>query len=154
MEEQTQTINIDKGADYFIYGASAICIGMIFFAGTSIAFAMLTAILGTASVMYLMFEARKSGRTGAKFWNWCLDNPIKCDIAMSVLFGVTFGVTTASGILAAGAAGCMNSAAFKLIRRFSPNDGYVDVPPKEPKTSRKSYDNSNRDIIPTTCRVA
>lgn len=140
------TFDLDKAGKIFIYGSSILCIGMIFVAGSAISFAMLSAALGTASVMYFMFQLRTAGRGGKKVWNWCMNHSLIVDILMGVIFGYTFGITTATGVLAAGAAGVMNSAIMNLISDYTPNGGLVDIPPKPVKgtvvkTKDASYGN-------------
>lgn len=131
-------IDLDKGAKVFIYGATLMCVVMIFVAGTSIAYAMLTGMLGTASIMYLMFQTRTAGKTGARIWNWCMNHPVLVDLTMAIAFGFMFGLTP-TGLLAAGAAGCMNSAVLNFIHDYAPNHGLVDMeqfktapPPQQP----------------------
>lgn len=125
------SFSLDSAANKFIYGASILCVAMIFFAGNAISFAMLSAMLGTASVMYFMFQLRTAGTAGKKIWNWCIKHSLIVDILMGLAFGYMFGITTATGVLAAGAAGVMNSAVMNLIIDYTPNGGLVDVPPKQ-----------------------
>lgn len=141
--------NVESAGEYLIFGCSAACIAMLFFAGSQIVFAILTAGLATVSVIYLLFEARKS-RMGARVWNWCMENPVTMDIILTVGFGLIFGVTTATGLLASGAAGVMTSAIIKLLKRYMPDGGIVDIPPKVAKQRRSV----NANIYPAEYRTA
>lgn len=120
--------NMDTG-DIVILTTAAAGVTMIFIAGQAIAFAMVTAFISTAGAIYIFYSARGT-KYGAKLWNFMMKHTVVTDLSLTAVFLFLFGTSTATALLAGGAAGAMISAALLLIRKFSANQGLVPVPTK------------------------
>lgn len=138
MLDTLENVNLDDAGDIVIGAATLACVAMIFFAGNAIAFSMVTALLGTASVLYLLLQAKNTSNIGAHTWNFCMENRLTADIVISGGFVLFFGTGTATALLSAGAAGVMTSW---CLGKFNKKIGVVPMPHKKPNKSKevKSY---------------
>jgi hypothetical protein len=108
MQEGLKSFDLDSAGDAVISGATLACVAMIFFAGNAIAFSMITALLSTASVLYLLLKS-KDTHYGGKIWRFTMKHRITTDVIISAAFVIMFGTGTATALLSAGAAGVMTS---------------------------------------------
>jgi hypothetical protein len=113
--------------DIVILTTAAAGVVMIFVAGQAIAFAMVTAFISTAGAIYIFYSARGT-KYGAKIWNFMMKHTVITDLSLTGVFLFLFGTSTATALLAGGAAGAMVSACLLLIRKYSANAGLVPVP--------------------------
>jgi hypothetical protein len=116
---------LDTG-DIIVLSSAGISCAMMFIAGASIAFPMLSAFFTSVGLIYMFYAAREN-KWGARFWNLMMEYPVMTDIATGALLVVLFGTATSAALLASGAAGVMTSAVMILVRKFSKNNGKVAV---------------------------
>lgn len=117
--------SLDTG-DIIVLSSAGVSCAMVFVAGASIAFPMMSAFFTSVGLIYMFYAARKN-KLGARVWNFMMDHPVTTDIATGALLVVLFGTATNAALLASGAAGVMTSAVMILVRMFSKNNGKVAI---------------------------
>lgn len=137
--------NIGSAGDFVIGFAGLACVAMIFFAGSAIAFAMTTAFLSSASLLYLLLKAKDTNKLGNTIWNVCMKYRLTTDVIITFMFVGFFGTTTATALLSAGAAGVITSMLLNLLHK------HVYLPEQQKiKELTKEVD---YDIKPITSRI-
>lgn len=141
---ETKLSELELG-DKIILGAGAACVLMIFIGSAAAALSMTVAFLATAGVIYLLYSGRHT-HYGAKLWNKMMENPIVTDVVITIVFTILFGTGTSISLLGGFAAGVITSAILLVIRKFSPNNGIVEVPEKG-VSSNSNINNKPEDVI-------
>jgi len=133
--EPELTEQLDTG-DMIVFGAAAALLGIAIFAGGAIITGVITGLAATFGLGIFIWKTRASS---PKHWNWMVDNPIKTDIGISVLFFATMVAgATLGGLVAGTSAVVFSTAGLPLMKYVGKVEGVEELK------------FSVRDLIPKT----
>lgn len=95
-------------SDMFLFGLVILLLVSAIMIGGAIATGIVTGLTATIGLGMFVWKTKKHG---PKYWNWMIDNPVKTDIGISVLFFATMVAGATLGGLVAGTSAVVFSSA-------------------------------------------